>query len=324
MLAAAAYSQRPTSWFHPAASRDLQSGRRGSFIVIGDWGWDPYIHGGITSDTCQRLVAQRLDEKMRELGDVRFIVNVGDSFYPSGVFNKSDPQWEAKWRAVYTDYARSVPWYSVYGNHDLHNDPGTCEADPTVGAQINGDINDRNFFYMPQPSWFVEHPELELEVVGLDLNHFEWGWNRNVKPEHRNAMGDCQYSTCPEVCVEQMQLRAAHAMELINQRFEASNSLNMIVFSHYPTDYFWSVPAFLNGLSDNSRRHVEYFGGHRHNVDQYSTISIAPNNNWLSGGGGGWGCEGPPQLQGFVVGEIAADATIKTYAVTVDPAVCCQ
>lgn len=77
-----------------------------------------------------------------------------------------------------------------------------------------------------------------------------------------------------------------------------------------------------NVTADGKSRHVEYFGGHRHNVDQWSTTSIFPNSNWLVGGGGGWSCEG--DKQGFVVGEISASLELATYPVLVDVDMCCS
>lgn len=97
----------------------------------------------------------------------------------------------------------------------------------------------------------------------------------------------------------------------------------MVVFSHYPTDYLHAGgrgPELLAGLRDASKHHIEYFGGHRHGVDQTSTASIAPNNNWLVGGGGGWGTDAPQQ--GFIVVEVDQDYVVHTYPVLLDPAVC--
>ena len=37
-----------------------------------------------------------IEVKMRELGDVEFVINVGDRFYPGGVSSKSDPQWDTQ------------------------------------------------------------------------------------------------------------------------------------------------------------------------------------------------------------------------------------
>merc|ERR1719450_1055870 len=102
--------------------------RRGSFMVIGDWGWDgvtKHVWGDnmCTSTTCVRLIAQTMHETFMKLGDVKFIINVGDSFYPGGVKSKNDSQWDLKWRNIFSKELLSVPWYSIYGNHDYRNDP---------------------------------------------------------------------------------------------------------------------------------------------------------------------------------------------------------
>ena len=71
---------------------------------------------------------------------MKFILNVGDSFYPDGLKGKDDDRWDIQWQSRYHEAVRSVPWYSVYGNHDTHHDPGMCE--PWHGAQLNGDLHD--------------------------------------------------------------------------------------------------------------------------------------------------------------------------------------
>jgi len=304
-------TEAPTTTSTTTTTTTEDNGRAGSFIVLGDWGWDPEVHGQLQSRQCQQAIADAMDEKMRELGDVKFVVNVGDSFYPGGAVNKTDSNWDSKWRDVYTSRSRSVPWYSVYGNHDYLVDPCSCSLNTEDCAQINDDITNLDYFYMPDSSYIVDHPELGLEVVALDMNYYTW------------VNHTCQYTSCEETCHEVLKARHDAAYELFYQRHGSSSRENLLVFSHYPTDYFWGAPDFLDALRDDSRHHIEYFGGHRHNVDQRSTTSIAPNNNWLVGGGGGWGCEGYGTEQGFVVGEIASNFTITTYSVLVNYSLCC-
>jgi len=298
--------------------------RKGSFLVLGDWGYDHQIHGNAIP-ACQKKIADLMLTTMRELGDVKFVVNVGDSFYPRGVTSKTDWQWDAKWRRVYAPELRAVPWYSVYGNHDYQSDPCACATDALHCAQVQTNTSDRNFFYMPGYNFFVEHPELDLEVVAMDLNDYMWGWFKQA-PEYSKCAWDCTASPCQKGCEYSLRARAEEAEKLLKERMAMSTAKNLIVFSHYPTDYLWSNPGLLASLSDASKHHIEYFGGHRHNVDQNSTISIAPNNNWLVGGGGGWSCDvlkGIPQQQGFVVGEIDALGQITTRPVLIDNSACC-
>jgi len=295
-----------------ATTTTAASRRLGSFLVLGDWGWDPEIHGAITSRTCQQAIADAMGQKARELGDVKFVINVGDSFYPGGVVSRSDPQWNSKWRDVYPQEVRAVPWYSVYGNHDYPMDPCACSERVEDCAQINDNISNLDYFYMPNTSWFREHPELGLEVVALDMNYYTW------------VNHTCGYTECPGQCRQNLKVRMDAAFELFYERARESEARNLVVFSHYPTDYFWGFPDFLAELSNATSHHVEYFGGHRHNVDQRSTTPTAPNSNWLVGGGGGWGCE--PSYgneQGFLVGEIGADDVLRTYPVLVNYSLCC-
>ncbi|CAE8639827.1 unnamed protein product, partial [Polarella glacialis] len=70
-----------------------------------------------------------------------------------------DHAWNSKWRWVYSD--------RVYGNHDLQIDSGICGGDSSL---INYDLADRSQFYMPGFSWHIQHPELDLEVLALDMN----------------------------------------------------------------------------------------------------------------------------------------------------------
>lgn len=296
------------------------SDRLGSFLVIGDWGWDGSSHGNCPNTWCQRQIAEVMLEKMNELGDVKFIINVGDSFYPDGVRSKWDRQWDQKWRNVYDKKLRSVPWYSVYGNHDYHHDPCVCNEDPKACAQHNADYNNRNFFYMPNHSWNIQHPELGLEVVALDFNEFENGWNRTGNISEYDPPGDCRYTPCHAACLRNMKNRAKEALNLFHERRSKTTAKNLIVFSHYPTDYLWMIPPFVNGLQDDWNHHVAYFAGHRHNVNKLPPWKN-PNNNWLVGGGGGWSCDGGSQ--GFVVGEISNEQELSTYPVLIDKHKCC-
>jgi len=287
--------------------------RRGSFLVVGDWGWDEVGHFNLYSRSCQQEIANKMHEKFMELGDVKFVVNVGDSFYPDGVKSKVDPQWQAKWRDVYSEEVRSVPWYSVYGNHDYHHDECACGGSWTC-AQVNQDTNDRTFFYMPSPNFFVSHFDLNLEVIGLDTNKY-------MSPEGPTC---CGYTSCKTQCEANLNARAKEGMDLFWQRVRESPAKTMVVFSHYPTDYFQAEPSFLEGLRDKSRRTIAYFGGHRHNTDNTSTVSTFPNENWVVGGGGGFGCEPGIQQQGIVVGEIGFNDELSLYPALVDNRFCCR
>jgi hypothetical protein len=177
-----------------------------------------------------------------------------------------------------------------------------------------------DFFYMPNYSWIKEHPELGLEVVALELNHYMRGWNPSLT-EEEHEFEDCQYTSCEENCLKNAKIRAKEAFQLFEDRSAKSPAKNLLVFSHYPTDYFRTKPGFLAGLRDVSKHKIFYIGGHRHNTDNTSTTPTDPNTNWLVGGGGGWSCDGPQQ--GFLVIEVSADYKLTSYPVLVDKGACC-
>jgi len=290
--------------------------RRGSFLVLGDWGWDHFVHGNVEKSDCQKAIGSAMAHKMEELGDVQFIINVGDSFYPDGLSSPGDPRWTTQWHDRYPGILRSVPWYSIYGNHDAHHDPGMCkDAD---GAQLNKYRNNLDRLFMPDYNWNIHHGDLDLEVVGLDLNKFVNGWNATT-PAKDLILSDCEFSSCPEHCINNSDRRASEAFDLVQDRHANSTAKNLVIFSHYPTDYFASVPGFLDLLRDRSRE-IAYFSGHRHNTDQKSTGKTGPHD-WLVGGGGGWGCDGSEQ--GYVVATIDQDYRLRTYPVLINPEVCC-
>ena len=263
---------------------------------------------------------------------------------------------------MYGDALTSLPWFSVYGNHDVrgtdqrvcalcsekqavaaparhrrdaslractynaaprppappalaqYQGHDTCACggvDDTSGcAQVNPGVGN---WVMPALSYYDTRflDSLGVEIVALDFNE--------------KAESCCEYSQCSSKCSTTLAERSSAARELAAARFAASEAKSLVVFSHYPTDYLAydsNYAAFMSGLRDGSRYSaVEYFGGHRHNVDQSSTASTAPNDNWLVGGGGGWGCDGGQQ--GFVTGSINADHTITMSSHIVDYSACC-
>jgi hypothetical protein len=315
----------------PTVAPTWFKGRRGTFLVLGDWGWDGKVHAGeLPSSSCQTAIADAMHAKFTELEDVKFIINVGDSFYPDGVASKADPQWDSKWRQIYSKELRSVPWYSVYGNHDLHHDPCSCSDGPEDCAQVNKDITNLDFFYMPSYTWFLEHPELGIEIIAMDLNHYIWGWKG---AQASGFMYECgeeilphplgkDHQCGPEKCRAVQEQRAKQSIDLLNRRLWQSKQPSKLVFSHYPTDYLKPAPGLLEALSTaQPDGTLTYFAGHRHQTDNTSTVPTGPNQNWVVGGGGGWGCDG--QGQGFIVGEIQIDSSVITYPVLVDSTECC-
>jgi len=250
------------------------NGRKGSFLVIGDWGFN----GGFThphslhSNALQKEIARLMLKEFKSLGDVKFIINVGDSFYATGVKDKKDKRWQKFWRDIYAPELRSVPWYSVYGNHDIYGDDGCAcgKADGSQCAQVNGDINNKNFFYMPNVSWYKEHPEFDLEVIGLDFNDMA------EDPCHSGSKTPA--GSCHNTCMKNLKHRGDDAEKLLHQRYFSSRHRNLIVFSHYPTDYFHRHHQEVKRmLTWNGKHDTTYFSGHRHNTERSTGSKSIPD-----------------------------------------------
>lgn len=85
-----------------------------NFLVVGDWGRKGYYH--------QQDVADRM-EQTAEILDAKFIVALGDNFYPDGVASIDDPNWMLSYENIYKGYHLNIPWYVVLGNHDYRGNP---------------------------------------------------------------------------------------------------------------------------------------------------------------------------------------------------------
>ena len=79
------------------------------FIVVGDWG-----QGGTQE---QRSVARTM-QRSASLTPARFVISVGDNFYPQGVSATSDRLWIESFETVYDAPELECPWYAILGNHD--------------------------------------------------------------------------------------------------------------------------------------------------------------------------------------------------------------
>ena len=77
-----------------------------NFLVLGDWG---HKHSEE-----QRRVARAMKHTSSTIPP-RFVLSVGDNFYPGGVIDTTDPLWTEAFERVYD---LKCPWYSILGNHD--------------------------------------------------------------------------------------------------------------------------------------------------------------------------------------------------------------
>lgn len=78
------------------------------FVVVGDWGH---------ADAQTRSVAAAMATTAHSIGS-RFVVSVGDNFYPHGVDSVNDRQWQETFERTFDAPSLMTPWNVVAGNHD--------------------------------------------------------------------------------------------------------------------------------------------------------------------------------------------------------------
>eukprot|EP01059_Diplonema_ambulator_P028006 TRINITY_DN46707_c0_g1_i1.p1 TRINITY_DN46707_c0_g1~~TRINITY_DN46707_c0_g1_i1.p1 ORF type:complete len:348 (+),score=74.47 TRINITY_DN46707_c0_g1_i1:47-1045(+) len=87
-----------------------------SFLAIGDWGGTnasvPTSPGEVNNNIGMGKVAG-------ELGDVGFVLAMGDNFYEDGLWGSEySKRFQETFEDVFTSEGLQVPWYVVAGNHD--------------------------------------------------------------------------------------------------------------------------------------------------------------------------------------------------------------
>lgn len=127
------------------------------FFALGDWGRDGKYN--------QKTVADAM-EKLASVKPIRFVLSLGDNFYPNGVSSTDDSQWQTSFEKIYDGpNLTSVPWYVALGNHDYLSDP-TAEIE-------YGTVCGR--WTMPDYFYTVKIPLVSgsVRLVVLDTNPFE-------------------------------------------------------------------------------------------------------------------------------------------------------
>jgi len=307
------------------ANRSSTDGRLGSFLVIGDWGWCNDGNCGndnIQSVTCQTDVSNLMEQTFSDLGDVKFVLNLGDSFYLSGVTSVDDSKWESVWRQKYSDALRSVPWYSVYGNHDYGGqDPCACRGTVSSDDQCVQTQYKSDGWHMPRMNYNEIHADLNLEVIALDTNIIDSG---NI----------FRYVTnCDQTQVQAtLQASANEAMTLLRTRLEdESGPSRVLIINHYPTSMWESFSTEMLDLIKNSKKDISVFGGHQHTMQTCEqagscgtlTEVLLPQRSYLVGGGGGyfdWQHDGVAKF-GIMQGVVSSDG-IKNDALTISEDQC--
>jgi tartrate-resistant acid phosphatase type 5 len=91
------------------------------FMAIGDAG---------SGTDMQKTVASAMGKYAQQTqtsSPLNFVLFLGDNFYPEGVTNVQDPQWNTKFENMYDAKVLPVPFIAVLGNHDWKTDSPDVE-----------------------------------------------------------------------------------------------------------------------------------------------------------------------------------------------------
>jgi hypothetical protein len=104
----------------------------------------------------------------------RFIISVGDNFYPKGVKSVDDPQWKTTFEDVYSAPSLKCRWYIVGGNHDEYSN---------ISAQIAYTIKSPRWFF---PNYYYretifETPDPAKQPL-LQVSHIQ-----HPSPKHNKS-----------------------------------------------------------------------------------------------------------------------------------------
>ncbi len=121
-------------------------------VLLGDTG---------TGDAAQASVATLMETTCATLG-CDAVVLLGDNFYPTGVADENDPQWQTAFETPYANL--SAPFLAVLGNHDYGGNGIGFEKDRAAAQVAKGKLGGK--FVMPDR--FYLHTIGDVDIFVLD------------------------------------------------------------------------------------------------------------------------------------------------------------
>lgn len=256
-----------------AFAQRSQSHRVARFVVISDYG---------TGSDIQDSVAEHLAKTVHEK-NVRFVLALGNNFYPTGVNSTEDSAFRDKWFDIYYDkYKMKVRWYSVLGDLDY-------KGNVTVQrVYTSPDVNDINVWNTPNQNYAIK---MEIEdsspvyVLMLDT----------VPLAHPNGAE----TVTPEQMDQLKDHNGYETLEWVRSMLSAHSGQQVLVAGHHPvrlhvdnelgtlsSGYSPNEPARgMRPLDELMREHsvTAYFSGH---VPINDFLSYSGLSYFISGTGG--------------------------------------
>ena len=323
-------------------------------ITLGDWGAST-THEDYDDDNVkiQQQVSKLLNDfynSQNEKGfNLLFIITVGDNFYRTGVTDCSidnGAKFKDSWKDVYGEALTSVPWLSVFGNHDWGDDDayalcpwnnnktkirkeyirenGKTETIHYGSNQLNKDKGgcNPNFYYLPDFSYYYSlnfNDLLNFELIQMETTGYACpgviggGFGNNkVFNQCGGIKTACNY----------MKKIGKASQNLLIERAKHSPNKNFLISQHYPgarSRQFASMfksHRYKNGSIKSQERNEKVWSifGHSHYQACLSKDKITKECNQILTGGGGGCCSPQFTLKGFyVIGFDDQGSMIQPY-----------
>lgn len=233
------------------------------FLVVGDTGGLP-VYPYVTY--AQKKVAKAMTNVALEK-KVRYVLNVGDNIYFTGVSNEHDSRFKSSFEDVYDTDALNVPWYMIAGNHDHFGNVSAQVAYTKYSKKWHfPDLYYKLSFNMKNATVDI----LMIDTIILcgntaDIENggfFDMLWNKSHDPEGPTDV-----------------TRAEKQWKWIEENLNSSRADYLFVAGHYPihsvashgpTKCLWERLDTLLKAHDVSA----YFAGHDHTLQH----AVYPGN----------------------------------------------
>jgi hypothetical protein len=293
----------------------------------------------------QQRVSRRMNERVAQLKETesrpRFVVNVGDNFYPGGInlwCGKADAseelskgQFQNAWKDVYVGYMMSIEWWSVLGNHDYG---GTCYK-KGWDQQIYFTWHDDQWV-LPAQYWMrtVHYSTFTADFFFVDGNYYDVSPGQtpnhdmctpaqaHCEPEFYQGGGDdCGHSGPHSVgtCKQWFADLWKSNYDWLLKKVAASTADWQIVVNHYPPNYnLGQQGSFMEWAKWLTPAGVDlYISGHEHSQRIIREKQYQKTGAIITGGGGGVTSEIIPTPGGKEESYGFMDITISLEKITI-------
>ncbi|HVT55259.1 MAG TPA: tartrate-resistant acid phosphatase type 5 family protein [Xanthobacteraceae bacterium] len=221
-----------------------------SFLAVGDWG-----HASAKA----RAVAAAMGRTAETINS-RFVISLGDNFYPHGVENVNDRQWTETFERAFIAPSLMTPWNVVAGNHDHRGN---------ALAQVEYSRVSKRW---RMPSLYYKRRERLAADATADFFYIDTETMRTEAQRPKKAA---------------FRLDAQEQLAWLERELAASRAAWKIVVGHHPVysgGSHGNTKRLVNWLPSMFRRYgvQVYIAGHNHNLEH---LEIGGTHYLTSGGG---------------------------------------